>query len=293
MVREVLDGLECRPNRNYIDVTVGGGGHAIEILKQNGPNGGLLGIDLDETAIEASRLRLRPFGKRVILVKGNYRDIQEILHHVSWGKTEGILFDLGASYDQLTSSERGFSFQHPSSLDMRYDRNASLTAYEIVNDFSQEEIAKIIFTYGEEPRARRIAKKICHAREHQPIDTTAKLAEIVLKAIPARNRSKRLHPATKTFQALRIRTNDELNNFQVGLDKALKILALEGRLCVISYHSLEDRIVKRAFRRWEKATYIVRARFRILTRKPLRPQAEEIAANPRARSAKLRIGELV
>jgi 16S rRNA (cytosine1402-N4)-methyltransferase len=300
MVKEILDGLECKPNKNYVDATVGGGGHALEILKQNGPNGKLLGIDLDEEAIDASRLRLKPFGKRVTLVKGNYKEMEEILHRFAWEKIEGIVFDLGASYDQLTSSKRGFSFQHPSSLDMRYDRHAHLTAYEIVNSFSKEEITKILFAFGEESWARSIARKICQARQLQPINTTAGLAEIVRLAIPVRKRSRRIHPATKTFQALRIRTNDELNNLQQGLDMSVKLLALGGRLCVLSYHSLEDRIVKRAFRGWEKgsedmdrAENCFRPRFRVHTKKPIRPTAQEVAANPRARSAKLRIGQRV
>ncbi len=297
MVREVLEALECGPNKDYVDATVGGGGHANEILKQNGPNGRLLGIDLDEEAIAASRLRLRLFGKRVILCKGNYRDLPEIMTRISWKKTEGIIFDLGASYDQLTSSERGFSFLHSSDLDMRYDQNASLTAHEIINDFSQEEITRLLFDFGEESWARRIARKICQARQHQPIDTTKGLAEIVLRAIPARkrSRSRRIHPATKTFQALRIRTNDELNNLQLGLDRSVDLLANDGRLCVLSYHSLEDRIVKRSFRRWEKGSEIMeeageggRGQLQALTRKPVRPQVDEIAVNPRARSAKLR-----
>jgi 16S rRNA (cytosine1402-N4)-methyltransferase len=301
MVREVIEALKCGPNKNFVDATVGGGGHAFEILKLNAPKGMLLGIDLDGDAIRSARLKLGIFGERVILVKGNYRDMKEIVTQFSWKEIDGILFDLGASYDQLTSPTRGFSFQHPSILDMRYDQEAPLRAYDIVNRFPENELRKIISLYGEERWARRIARRICELRSKRPIETTTELAEIVIRAIPPKYRSRRIHPATRTFQAIRIVTNEELKNITIAVNEAIELLNPGGRIAIISYHSIEDRAIKKAFRSREDRPGSPEShlkegmggKVRIITKRPIRPSLEEIRSNPSARSAKLRVAERI
>lgn len=275
MVAEVLRFLEPGPGKTIVDATVGTGGHAEAILEHGAD---LVGIDRDPYALEIARERLLRFGKRVRLVQGDFRDLEGILAGLGVGMVDGVLFDLGMSSLQLEDPERGFSFLRDGPLDMRMDPSQPLTAHEIVNRWPEREIARILREYGEERYARRIAREIVRSR---PIETTTRLAEIVARCYPPGRR--RIHPATRTFQALRIAVNDELSALREGLLGAIRSLRPGGVVVAISFHSLEDRIVKHTFRqRW------IAGEVEILTKKPLVPSDEEIRRNPRARSAKLR-----
>jgi len=275
MVEEVLRFLEPGPRKLIVDATVGTGGHAQAILERGAE---LVGIDRDPYALEVARERLCRFGKRVCLVHGNFRDLEGILRELGIEAVDGVLFDLGMSSFQLEDPERGFSFLVESPLDMRMDPTQSLTAYEIVNHWPERKIAEILREYGEERYARKIARAIVRAR---PIETTTELARIVARCYPPGYH--RIHPATRTFQALRIAVNDELNALKEGLLAAIRCLRPGGVVVAISFHSLEDRIVKHTFRqRW------IADEVEILTKKPVIPSQEEISRNPRARSAKLR-----
>lgn len=283
--KEVLQYLYPRPNQSFIDATVGGAGHTLAILEKNAPQGRVLAIDRDPEIIENCKviLRIENFKERVILVCENFTNLKEIVARQNFEPVHGILFDLGFSSWHLEGSGRGFSFLHNEHLDMRYDKNSELTAERIVNVSPQEEIEKILREYGEERFARRISKEIVEARKKNPIKTTFQLVEIINKAVPGWYQHKRIHFATKTFQAIRIAVNDELDNLEKALPQALDILTAGGRLTIISFHSLEDHIVK-CFLKSEKDKEMIR----ILTKKPVRPSDEEIKINPRARSAKLR-----
>jgi 16S rRNA (cytosine1402-N4)-methyltransferase len=303
MVREVVDSLCCRRGGIYLDGTLGGGGHAYEILKKTSPDGILIGIDIDDDALLESEKRLKPFGNRKILMKANYADIGNILADLNISKVDGIFLDLGVSSHQLQTAERGFSFSLAAPLDMRMDRSCGKSAYDLINTLPDKELERIIRDYGEEIMAGRIAKAISAGRKRSPIKTTAELAAIVMESLPPAFRRKRIHPATKTFQAIRIAVNDELLNLTRAINSGIDMLNREGRFSIISFHSLEDRIVKNFFRSWEKGCICPsdlplcscrrKTKVKVLTRKPVIPGEAEIASNPRARSAKLRTAERI
>jgi len=303
MQREVIESLHCRPGGTYVDGTVGGGGHASEILRVTDPDGVLIGIDVDDDALRASEERLKPFGDRKILVKGNFADINIILDNLNIKEVDGILLDLGVSSYQLKTADRGFSFSLNAALDMRMDQSRGPCAYDIINTFTEKELVRIIREYGEEIMAERVVKMISARRKVSPIKTTADLADIIIKALPARFRSQKIHPATKTFQAIRIYVNNELLNLYDAINYGINVLKILGRISIISFHSLEDRIVKTSFRSWEKGcicpsnfpicTCHRKAKLKVLTRRPIMPHTSEINVNPRARSAKLRTAERI
>jgi 16S rRNA (cytosine1402-N4)-methyltransferase len=298
MPEEVIHYLKCEPGGVYVDGTVGGGGHAREILIKTAPGGRLIGIDRDDDALAESEHTLKSFVGRVALVKGNFADLTEILSELGIEQVDGILLDLGLSSHQVDTAERGFSFMSDAPLDMRMDQSHGLAAYDLVNTLSEKELKRIFREYGEEMMAGRIARAIVKKREASPIEKTRELAGIILSALPPSQRRMRIHPATKTFQALRIAVNDELTNLHRAIREGMGFLKEGGRFVIISFHSLEDRIVKNQFRSWEKGcicppdfpfcTCGRKPQLKILTRKPALPGPEEIAANPRARSARLR-----
>jgi len=278
LLAETLELLAVRPGGLYVDGTVGLGGHAEAVLHASAPDGRLVGLDRDGETLERARARLAPFGGRVRLEQGDYREIPERL---AGEQADGILLDLGISSVQLDDAERGFSFQAEGPLDMRMDRSSGETAADVVNRTRESELADILHEYGEEPAARRIARAIAFARERKPLATTRELADVVRRAAP-RSRRPGLHPATRTFQALRIRVNRELDGLGEAFERAASCLAPGGRMAVIAFHSLEDRASKEAFRALSTRG------FRLLTKKPVRPGEDEVRANPRARSARLR-----
>lgn len=292
LLHEAIELLDVKPDGVYLDATVGGGGHAYEIAKRL--KGGLLiGLDRDGQALEYARERLEPFKERVKLIQANFADLEKVLERLGIASVDGVLFDLGLSSLQLDSPERGFSFREDGPLDMRMDReHNTLTAAKIVNTYSRDELIKILREYGEERWAPRIADAIIAAR---PLERTRELAGLVAGAIPvAARRAMKIHPATRTFQALRITVNDELENLQMGLEAAFRRLKTGGRIVVISFHSLEDRIVKRFFRaKAGKDAYLGDRPVEAELFKLVRPTAEEVAANPRARSAHLRAARKV
>jgi len=278
LLAETLELLGVRPGGLWVDGTVGLGGHAEAVLRATAPAGRLRGFDRDSEALERARARLLPFGDRVRLEHADYREIPERL---AGEAADGILLDLGVSSLQLDDAERGFSFQREGPLDMRMDRSEQGSASELVNRMRENDLADLIHEYGEEPFSRRIARAIARAREKAPIATTTELADIVRRAAP-KSRRPGFHPATRTFQALRIRTNRELDGLEPALERAAECLRPAGRMAVIAFHSLEDRAAKQAFRSLETRG------FRVLTKKPLRPGEPETRDNPRARSARLR-----
>jgi 16S rRNA (cytosine1402-N4)-methyltransferase len=296
LIQESMGLLKPRPGECYLDGTLGGGGHAEEILLRSSPDGRVLGLDWDEDAVRAAGQRLNRFGDRLTVRQANFDQAKEILAHINWDRVDGVLLDLGVSSHQFDAAERGFSFQASAPLDMRMDRRQRLTALEIVNSFPEAEIAKIISDYGEEPRARRIAAAIATERKDRAIETTIDLAELISRVKGRRSRAH--HPATQTFQALRIAVNRELETLKRFLESGYELLRPGGRMVIISFHSLEDRLVKTAFRKWsEKCVCPPRTlkcecgwsqKAQRLTRKPIIASAEEVRANPRARAAKLR-----
>ncbi len=298
MVSEALTGLDPKSGGAYIDCTVGGGGHSLAILK-TAPGIRVLGIDLDGEARRASASRLAEYGNAVDVVEGNFKDIEQIADEHGFMPADGVLFDLGLSSMQVDTAARGFSFRREAKLDMRFDPGQKMTAHDLVNERSAGSLADLIFRLGEEPRARRIARAVVRNR---PIETTTALAEIIEGEI-GRARSGRIHPATRTFQALRIAVNSELDNLGQGLAGAIRVLRRAGRLVVISYHSLEDRVVKSALRR-EAADCVCppktpvctcghTAALRLIHRRVIKPTTQEVSANPRCRSARLRTAERV
>ncbi len=289
LVQEIVEYLRCGPGRVFLDCTVGTGGHAEAILSASEPDGLLIGLDWDEMALKAARERLHVFGPRVALFHEDFRHMEAVLEVKGIHHLDGILFDLGLSSLQLSDPQRGFSFQEEGPLDMRMDRRTRRTAADWVNRLPEKELMSILFRYGEERWARRIARAIVKERARNPIQTTQQLSEIVVKAIPPAARSGRLHPATRTFQALRIMVNHELEGLSDIITAAARRLRPGGRLCVVAFHSLEDRIVKQTFREMGKEHGGVR----VLTRKPIRPDVSEIGRNPRSRSARLRVAEKV
>jgi len=301
MLNEVLHYLAPQPNRNYIDCTVGGGGHTEALLREIAPEGKVLALDWDASAIARTMERLKEFRDRLILVNDTYINLEKIVYDQKFNEVYGILLDLGLSSDQLQNSQRGFSFQLDEPLDMRFDpKTNELTAAEIVNTWSEEEIRKILREFGEEKSAFRITQAICEERKIKEIKTTGELVEIILKIFPRRGK---IHPATKTFQALRIAVNDELNNVKKVLESAAKILVPGGHLAIITFHSLEDRIVKQYFKQESRDCLCPselpickcghKAIWKIITKKPVIPGAEEVKENFRCRSAKLRVVEKI
>jgi 16S rRNA (cytosine1402-N4)-methyltransferase len=301
MVREVIDLLRPEPQKRYLDGTLGGGGHTEAILTHSSPDGEVLGLDLDDAALAAAAERLSGFESRLTMRQANFATARPILSEIGWRSVDGIVLDLGVSSYQLDAPERGFSFRSRAELDMRMDRRQSLNAYEIVNTFPVSELQRILRDYGEEPQARRIALALAAARTSRAIRTTEELAEIVARVKGQRQRDH--HPATQTFQALRIAVNQELENLAHFLRDGYDLLRPGGRMIIISFHSLEDRLVKNALRKWNRdclcppRTPICRCgwsrKVKMLTKKPLSPSPSEVKANPRARSAKLRAVERI
>ena len=300
LLRESIDGLAIRPGGIYVDGTLGRAGHSLEIARRL-ETGRLICIDRDEAAIEAAKERLAPFLDKVTLVHGNFSDVDEIMRRLGVPGADGMLFDLGVSSPQLDDAARGFSYMHDAPLDMRMDRRAALTARTVVNSWPQEELRRILTEYGEERYAGAIAKAIIRARAGGPINTTLQLVDIICSALPAAARREKQHPAKRSFQAIRIAVNDELGALEPMLRGAARRLNPGGRLCVITFHSLEDRIVKRTMQELARGCTCPpdfpvcvcgkKPRLRLVTRKPIVPGAEELEENPRARSAKLRIAE--
>ncbi len=298
LLEEAVDSLDCRPGGIYVDGTLGGGGHAAEIMKRIMPGGRLVGIDADPEALKEAGARLEPYRSNVIFYKGNFGNIAAILAGLGIGKVDGILLDLGVSSHQLETAGRGFSFARDAQLDMRLDQTEGRTAFDLVNGFSEEELEKIFREYGEERMARRIAAAVALSRKEAPIRTTGELAEIVSGAVPAAARRGKIHPATRVFQALRIAVNNELGNLEKALADGFELLETGGRFAVISFHSLEDRMVKTYFRSWEKGctcppdfpfcTCHKQGRAKLIARKAIKAGPAEIEKNPRARSARLR-----
>ncbi len=301
LLDRTIEYLKVVPGGVYVDCTLGGGGHSLEILKRLGERGRLIGIDRDQNAIKAAGERLASFSDKAVLVHGNFRDIRRIVHGIGITAVDGVVMDLGVSSHQLDRRERGFSYMQDAPLDMRMDRQQSLTAMEVVNTYSEADLARVISGYGEERWARRIAAFIVREREKAPIKTTGQLVDIIKAAIPASARRKGPHPAKRTFQALRIEVNDELGILERAVKDGVDLLKSGGRICVITFHSLEDRKIKNIFRELEnpctcppKAPACVCGKkpvIRVVTRKPVVPDKEEIQQNPRARSAGLRVAE--
>ena len=301
LLDEVIEHLRCTAGKCFVDGTVGGGGHARAILEKTAPDGRLIGIDWDADALAKAQSNLQPYEGRLDLVRENFARIGPVLARLHVQAVDGIFLDLGLSSFQVDTAERGFSFSQPGPLDMRMDTRAETTAAQLVNTLSEQELADLIWSFGEERWRRRIARNIVRVRAEAPIETTERLAEVVRKAIPAGKRSRKRHPATRTFQALRMAVNRELDNLRIFLQGALDLLRPRGRLAIISFHSLEDRVTKQAFSHWARSCrcpaqlplcqcegkpLVLR-----VNKKPVVPGAEEIKANPRARSGRLRVVE--
>ncbi len=301
LLRETVDGLHIKENGVYADGTLGGGGHSFEILSRLGPQGHLIGIDQDQAAIEAAGRRLAAFGDRVSIVRDNYKNLPDRVRGLGWNQLDGIVLDLGVSSYQLDDAQRGFSYRYDAALDMRMDQRQSQTARDIVNQYPEKELFRIIRDYGEDRFAKNIAKHIVQARQRAPIETTGQLAQIIAASVPAKFKASGGHPAKRTFQAIRIELNQELEVLSDSLDAMIDLLAEDGRICVITFHSLEDRIVKRAFSRNEDPCICPpefpvcvcgrKSKGRVITKKPILPSEQEQEVNPRSKSAKLRIFE--
>ncbi|MCE5198368.1 MAG: 16S rRNA (cytosine(1402)-N(4))-methyltransferase RsmH [Armatimonadota bacterium] len=301
LLDETLSLLNPRESGVFLDATVGGGGHAAELLERIGPEAILVGIDRDAEALEYTRQRLKDYGDRVKLVQGNFRDLRAILGSLGINELDGAVFDLGVSSHQL-NADRGFSFTRDEELDMRMSRSEDIpTAADIVNSYSEHDLADIIWRYGEERYSRRIARAIVQRRGSKPFTTTKDLADVITAAIPGKHRWGDIHPATRSFQGIRIAVNSELESVETGVPAAIEMLKPGGRICVISFHSLEDRIIKTVFRRYAgrcecpprllECVCGARKMVEIITRKPVIPGEDEIGENPRSRSAKLRCAE--
>ncbi|MFD0682616.1 MULTISPECIES: 16S rRNA (cytosine(1402)-N(4))-methyltransferase RsmH [unclassified Paenibacillus] len=307
LMEEAIEGLNINPDGVYVDCTLGGAGHSSVIASRLSEKGLLIAFDQDDAALANAEIRLAPYMDRVKLVRSNFRYLEQQLRlepramKNGLPQVDGILFDLGVSSPQLDEAERGFSYNHDAELDMRMDRNSELTAKEIVNHWTEQEIAKILFEYGEEKFSRRIAGKIVAARENGPIESTVQLVELIKEGIPAAARRTGPHPAKRSFQALRIAVNDELGVFEEALEQTIRCLAPGGRAAVITFHSLEDRICKQTFAKYvERCTCPpgfpmcvcgTKGIVKLINRKPIESGPEELEANPRARSAKLRVAQ--
>lgn len=296
LTKEILNYLKLKKGGVYIDCTLGGGGHSKAILEKIYPHGLLIGIDQDIEAIETAKEELKSYIDKVKLVKGNFKNLEEILSDLKTERVSGIIFDLGVSFHQLKEKERGFSFKEDSHLDMRMDLNQEFNADILINSYSEKDLAEIFEKYGEERFSKRIARLIVIERKKKTFTTTKQLADLIIKTLPRtkKRHTWRIHPATRVFQAIRIEVNQELKALEKGLNQAIRVLEDKGRICVISYHSLEDRIVKHLFKEAaregkEQKNYGLK----IVTKKPIRPSLEEVRDNPKARSAKLRVAEKI
>ena len=302
LLEETIEGLNINPDGVYVDGTLGGGGHSYEICKRLSEKGRLIGIDQDGDALEAARKRLSEFEDRITLVRSNYCEIETILKDLGVSKVDGIVLDLGVSSYQLDNLDRGFSYKSDAPLDMRMDQRQVITAKNIVNEYSENDLFRIIRDYGEDKFAKNIAKHICLARKKKPIETTQELSEIIKGAIPMKFH-KNGHPAKKTFQAIRIEVNRELTVLRESIDAMIEHLKPNGRICIITFHSLEDRIVKTKFRQNENPCTCPpdfpvcvcgkKSKGKVITRKPIVPSEEEMEMNTRSKSSKLRIFERV
>lgn len=301
LLEETIDSLNIKPDGIYVDGTLGGGGHSLEICKRLGDGGRLIGIDQDMDAIRAATDRLKNYSDKVTIVHSNYQNIDSVLRDLSIGGVDGIVLDLGVSSYQLDNADRGFTYREDTPLDMRMDQSQPMTAKDIVNEYSEQELFRVIRDYGEDSFAKNIAKHIVKARQDKPIETTGELNDIIRAAIPTRVRQGGGHPSKKTFQAIRIELNRELDVLEQSLDKMIGLLNPGGRLSIITFHSLEDRIVKNIFRK-NMNPCICPPEFpvctcgrvptgKVITRKPIVPDAEELSNNKRAKSSKLRVFE--
>lgn len=301
LLEETVNGLNIKPDGIYVDGTLGGGGHAFEVCKRLNNKGSIIGIDQDSAAIEAAGVRLQDFREKVTIVRSNYCEMKSRLHELGIDRVDGIILDLGVSSYQLDTAERGFSYREDAPLDMRMDTRQKMTARDIVNDYSEMDLYRVIRDYGEDKFAKNIAKHIVMEREKGSIETTGQLTEIIRHAIPMKYQKKSGHPAKRTFQAIRIELNRELEVLRDSLDDMIEILNPGGRLCIITFHSLEDRIVKSSFKKNEDPCTCPShfpicvcgnvSKGSVITRKPILPGEEELEHNSRSKSAKLRIFE--
>ena len=301
LLDECIEGLNIDPAGIYVDGTAGGGGHSLEIVKRLTAGGRLIAIDRDDAALAAASKRLADYSDRVTFVKSNFSSVKEVLCELGIDKINGILMDLGVSSYQLDTPERGFSHNNDAPLDMRMDTSATLDAYMVVNNYTREQLKKIIYDYGEDKFAPRIANAIVNAREIKPIETTGELVKIIKSAIPAAAREGGHHPAKRTFQAIRIEVNGELDAIAPAINSAVDMLDVGGRICIITFHSLEDRIVKQTYASHAEGCTCPKnfpvcvcgktPRLKVITRKPIVPGERELEENPRSRSSKLRIAE--
>ena len=302
LLDECIEALAIRPEGIYVDGTAGGGGHSFAIASKL-QSGKLIAIDQDEAAIAAASAKLAPLGERALVVRSNFSKLGEVLDNLKISQIDGLLLDLGVSSYQLDEAERGFAYQNDAPLDMRMDRRRTLTAREVVNSYSEEALKKILFTYGEERFSARIAAKIVKEREKKPIETTGELAELIKSAIPAAAREGGHHPAKRSFQAIRIEVNGELDVILPAIESAVSHMKVGGRLAIITFHSLEDRIVKQAFASLAGGCTCPKTlpvcvcgkkpKVKLISRKPILPSAAELEENPRSRSAKLRVAERI
>lgn len=303
LLEECLEGLNIHPDGIYVDGTLGRGGHSVEIAKRLNEKGRLICIDRDKVAIEEAARKLAPWKERVLFLHGDFREIDSMFDAAGISEVDGMLFDLGVSSPQLDDPSRGFSYQYDAPLDMRMNQDDVMTAHTIVNRWPKSEIQRILSQYGEERYAAAIASAICRAREREELRTTAQLVSVIRSAMPAAALREKQHPAKRSFQGLRIAVNDELGAIATMLTKAISRLRPAGRIAVISFHSLEDRIVKSAFRQWAQGCTCPpefpvcvcgkRPEMKIITKKPILPTEEELRENPRSRSAKLRVAEKI
>lgn len=300
MLNEAVNALNCEPGKIYVDGTLGGGGHSELILSKIQPNGRLISFDIDEDAIEAASIRLKHY-KNLTIIKESYTNIKEVLQKLGIEKiTGGILLDLGASYHQLTKQDRGFSFSKCAKLDMRFNQDVEFSAYDVVNTYTENDLVRIFSEYGEERFSKRIARRIVEERQNRPIETTAELADLIVKATPKIN--SKIHPATRVFQAIRIEVNQELNNVKNILEEVMPLLSVGAIISVISFHSLEDRLVKMFFKKMASRCNCPPNKavcdcpppsLKIITKKPICASEKEIRENPPSRSAKLRVAERI
>lgn len=303
MLKETIDELNIKEDGVYVDCTLGGAGHALYLLNQLNDKGHLIAIDQDMTAIENAKEVLKDHLDRVTFVHSNFREINQILDDLNIDKVDGIYYDLGVSSPQLDVPERGFSYHQDARLDMRMDQTQPLSAYEVVNDWPYESLVRIFYRYGEEKFSKQIARRIEKTREHEPIETTLQLVDVIKEGIPAKARRKGGHPAKRVFQAIRIAVNDELKVFEDSLEQAIERVKVHGRISVITFHSLEDRLCKQIFQEYEKGPEVPRGlpiipeeytpKLKRVNRKPITATDDDLAENNRARSAKLRVAEIL
>ncbi|MFN2746116.1 MULTISPECIES: 16S rRNA (cytosine(1402)-N(4))-methyltransferase RsmH [Bacillus] len=301
LLKETVDGLNVKEDGTYVDCTLGGAGHSEYLLSQLSKDGRLIAFDQDETALRHAEEKLAGYEGQVVFIKSNFRYLKDRLNEIGIAKVDGVLFDLGVSSPQLDTPERGFSYHHDAPLDMRMDQSARLTAKEVVNEWRYEDLVKIFFKYGEEKFSKQIARKIEEAREKSPIETTGQLVDIIKEAIPAPARRSGGHPAKRIFQAIRIAVNDELKVFEEALLQAIEVLKPGGRVSVITFHSLEDRICKTTFKEMASLPELPHGlpvipkefepKLKLVNKKPITASKEELEHNNRARSAKLRVAE--